>query len=227
MGIIRDAISSALGANQLNNGLPGKSRLPFTNDNNRSGRGSSSSTRNQSSSYYQRYENDTNRKQIHRRLSDGNNFSSQPPDQYDNQDEAEQYLNSSHRSSMDRYSPDGIQRIRNGYGGQTSQPPPGYETYIGDGRGYQMQSYNGQTYAGEYYTGDRGSRGAIFRPLALPQTAYGDGQPFLRGYSWELSRYNITMEDFMQVLDSINIAIIPSPENQIFQKGANIAGWFL
>jgi hypothetical protein len=35
------------------------------------------------------------------------------------------------------------------------------------------------------------------------------------------------MAEFIQALDMINIATIPSPENQIFQKGANIAGFFL
>ncbi|KAL6885799.1 hypothetical protein GGI43DRAFT_431967 [Trichoderma evansii] len=227
MGLIRHAIGSALGANQLNNGLSGKPRLPFTNDNNRNGCRPSLSTRNQPSSDYQRYEDYANRKQNRRRLSDGNNFGSQSLDQYADHCQAEQYPNSNYRSSMGGYSPNGMQRIRNGYDSQISQPSPGYETNTGDGRGYQMQPYNRQPYASEYYTDDRGSRGAIFRPLALPQIAYGDGQPFLRGYSQELSRYNVTMEDFMQVLDSINIAIVPSPENQIFQKGANIAGWFL
>ncbi|KAJ2976238.1 hypothetical protein NQ176_g5065 [Zarea fungicola] len=66
-----------------------------------------------------------------------------------------------------------------------------------------------------------------FRPLILPQIAYGDGQPFLRGYSAELSRYNMSLESFVQVVDRINVAILPSPENQLFQKGANVAGFFL
>lgn len=71
------------------------------------------------------------------------------------------------------------------------------------------------------------SRNGAFRPFALPQIAYGDGQPFLRGYSNELVPYGIPPEEFIRVLDAINVAIIPNPENQIFQKGANIAGWFV
>ena len=31
----------------------------------------------------------------------------------------------------------------------------------------------------------------------------------------------------MRVVDAINVAIIPNPENQIFQKGATIAGFFV
>ncbi|KAH8698683.1 hypothetical protein BGW36DRAFT_295041 [Talaromyces proteolyticus] len=71
------------------------------------------------------------------------------------------------------------------------------------------------------------SQSPDFRPLALPQITYGDGQPFLRGYSNELRQYGVSFRDFIQALDNINIAIIPNPEAQVFQKGANIAGWFL
>jgi hypothetical protein len=66
-----------------------------------------------------------------------------------------------------------------------------------------------------------------FRPLVLPQIAFGDGAPFLRGYSDELAPFGIREREFFEVIDAINIAIVPSPENQIFQKGANIAGWFV
>jgi hypothetical protein len=67
----------------------------------------------------------------------------------------------------------------------------------------------------------------FFRPLVLPQIAYGDGQPFLRGYSDKLAHYGIYEMDFIALVDAVNVAILPNPENQIFQKGANIAGWFV
>lgn len=228
MGLLRDAIGSALGANQLNNGLSGRPRLPFANDNSRYGPQPSSSGRKQSSSYNQGYAGYSNRKQNRRRSSDGNNFGSQPFDQEDRHYRAGQYQDHHYPSLIGRHDADDVQRIHNGYDGQISQSPPRYETCTSDGQGYRMQSYNPHPYGSENYTDNGGwSRSATFRPLALPQIAYGNGQPFLRGYSQELSCYDITMEDFMQVLDSINTAIIPSPENQIFQKGANIAGWFL
>jgi hypothetical protein len=66
-----------------------------------------------------------------------------------------------------------------------------------------------------------------FRPVALPQITYGDGQPFLRGYSDDLSQYGIDKSRFMNVLDAVNVAIVPNPEAQIGQKAANIAGFFL
>ncbi|KAF4341233.1 hypothetical protein FBEOM_4832 [Fusarium beomiforme] len=66
-----------------------------------------------------------------------------------------------------------------------------------------------------------------FRLIAIPQTAFGSGEPFLRGYSSELNRYGITRDQFVEVLDTVNVARTPNPEAQLFQKGANIAGWFL
>lgn len=66
-----------------------------------------------------------------------------------------------------------------------------------------------------------------FRPLALPQITYGEGKPFLRAYSDELSQYKISEGEFIKVVDSLNKAIIPNPENQIFQKTAQTAGYFM
>ena len=130
--------------------------------------------------------------------------------------------------SMDRPPPDQMQQRYNGYRDQYSQPPH-YESPAPDGQSWnQGQSYDGRSQNDLGNTRDMGySRNGGFRPLALPQIAYGDGQPFVRGYSNELIQYGISPEQFIQVLDAINVAIIPSPENQIFQKGANIAGWFL
>lgn len=91
----------------------------------------------------------------------------------------------------------------------------------------------GSDHQGRSYGDDTFSRNAQkaytrrFRPLVLPQIAFGNGQPFLRGYSDELKDYGITEGDFFHVLDGINTAIIPNPEVQIFQKGASIAGWFV
>ncbi|KAM0080620.1 hypothetical protein ACKRZS_007209 [Fusarium odoratissimum] len=66
-----------------------------------------------------------------------------------------------------------------------------------------------------------------FRPLILPQIAFGAGEPFLRGYSSEISKYGISRDQFLRVVDEINVARTPNPEAQLFQKGANIAGWFV
>ncbi|KAM0253651.1 hypothetical protein ACHAQJ_007163 [Trichoderma viride] len=227
MGLIRDAIGSALGANQVNNGLSGGPRLPFANNNNNSdARRPLPPAWKQSHSSSKGYIDYANRKEIRRRSPDENHFDSQRFDQNDGFYRTEQYSDRRYRSSIGNYPPE---NMRDGYDGQVSQPPPSYGTYTGDGQGwYQQQSYDRQPHTDVNYAEDRRfSPSASFRPLALPQIAYGDGQPFLRGYSQELSRYSISMEDFIHVLDTINVAIIPSPENQIFQKGANIAGWFL
>ncbi|KAF5722567.1 hypothetical protein FMUND_2746 [Fusarium mundagurra] len=66
-----------------------------------------------------------------------------------------------------------------------------------------------------------------FRPLILPQIAFGAGEPFLRGYSSEITRYGISRDQFLRVVDEINVARTPNPEVQLFQMGAGIAGWFV
>ena len=66
-----------------------------------------------------------------------------------------------------------------------------------------------------------------FPPVILPQIGYGKGQPFLRGYSQVFRRRGISRTDFIHAIDAINVAIMPNPEAAIFQKGANIAGWFM
>ncbi|KAH6644281.1 hypothetical protein C7974DRAFT_371418 [Boeremia exigua] len=66
-----------------------------------------------------------------------------------------------------------------------------------------------------------------FRPLILPQTGYSKGSPFLRGYSKDLQNYGISNTEFQQIVDAINIAIVPNPEAQLFQKVASVAGWFV
>lgn len=117
--------------------------------------------------------------------------------------------------------------------------PPPYSAYQGQTQGYDSNGYSNNGYNNtargynsndEYYpraVTNSNNSSTFFRPLALPQLSYGDGQPFLRGYSNELQQYNISFDDFMRTLDAINVAIIPNPENQIFQKGANIAGFFV
>ncbi|PNP83933.1 hypothetical protein FNYG_02621 [Fusarium nygamai] len=66
-----------------------------------------------------------------------------------------------------------------------------------------------------------------FRPLILPQIAFGEGEPFLRGYSSEMNRYGISRDQFLRVVDEINVARTPNPEAKLFQMGAGIAGWFV
>ena len=77
------------------------------------------------------------------------------------------------------------------------------------------------------YTQQREPRSRRFRVIAIPQVAYGDGQPYLRAYSDDLQPYGISEQDFIDIVDALNIASIPNPEVQIFQKGARIAGFFV
>ncbi|KAJ5805386.1 uncharacterized protein N7503_002988 [Penicillium pulvis] len=197
MGLIRDLIGAGLGSDQVNNGFNGP-KLPFANKINRTSLSPSSRQKLVSDARYQ--------------------------------------------DERRPYSPDDMQRgmIRQQryIGDQDRAPvlppryePPAYES--GPREWYQGQSYDGQPCDGQQYykrravTDMRCPRDAKFRPIALPQLSYGDGQPFLRGYSNDLVRYGISEGEFIRLVDAINVAIIPNPENQIFQKGANIAGWFI
>lgn len=199
MGLIKDILGSALGSDQINNGF-GNKRLssPFNQ------KPSPSSGQRPYSSYSGR-ENSA--------YYDNRSYSSsgqlQPPPAYSRQPSRQRYNNS---YDIDYSS----------YQQQRQQSPQGFENDNND--------YNNYDDYDDYDRDMRFSQGVGrggFRPLALPQISYGDGQPFLRGYSRVLQQYNISFRDFMQILDAINVAIIPNPENQIFQKGANIAGWFL
>lgn len=197
MGLIRDLIGAGLGSDQVNNGFNGP-KLPFANKINRTSL---------LPSPRQHFTSDI-RYQDERRLY--------TPD------------------DMER----GMMRKQRHIGDQDRAPvlPPRYEppAYESDTQNwYQEEPYDGQYYYEQQYHEQRTvpdmrfPRDGDFRPIALPQITYGDGQPFLRGYASELVRYGISESDFIRLVDTINVAIIPNPENQIFQKGANIAGWFM
>ncbi|KAF2166623.1 hypothetical protein M409DRAFT_23257 [Zasmidium cellare ATCC 36951] len=87
-----------------------------------------------------------------------------------------------------------------------------------------VKSYNPMPRSEQDFYNHEASR---FRPVALPQTDYGDAKPFLRGYSDELRIYGISERVFIDIVDTINIALVPNPEAQIFQKAADVAGNFL
>lgn len=229
MGLLRDTIGSALGGNQVNNGLSGP-RLPFGNkNNNRDTAWLSPSAYRQSPSprqgyaSYSKYNDERNpspgEMQERRERSLGPTRSGALSGQSFRQDNSA----IGYQTSMVGPPPDQMQQWYNDDRSQYSDLPPHYETPAYDSR----DEHRGQFYDMSR-AGDMGlPMDVSFRPLALPQVAYGDGQPFLRGYSRELSRYGVSEQEFIRLLDAINVAIIPNPENQIFQKGANIAGWFL
>ncbi|KAJ5633242.1 hypothetical protein N7490_009581 [Penicillium lividum] len=200
MGLIRDTIGAALGSDQVNNGFNGP-KLPFVNK-------SSRDIRRQTPSPSPRQEYISNA-----------NY----------QDQRALYSQDDMQSRMSRQQRYSDYQDRAPALPPRSQPPP----YAQGPRDMYQQSYDGQIYDGQSFyeqspVRDMGYPGDVnFRPIALPQIAYGDGQPFLRGYTNELGQYGIYEADFLRLVDAINVAIIPNPENQIFQKGANIAGWFI
>lgn len=181
MGLIKDSIGSALGANRINNGLNG----PFTKKP-RPGMADTSS------------------------MSTGGQHPQPPP-----YNETPPY---NPDPSFDIYPSDfPAQHFDQS---NTVFPQPNYE--------YDHLNASNQYFRSPSpFTSAPAPAPAHFRPLALPQIANGDGQPFLRGYSEELARFGVHRNEFIELLDAINVAIIPNPEHQIFQKGANIAGWFM
>jgi hypothetical protein len=64
-------------------------------------------------------------------------------------------------------------------------------------------------------------------PVALPQTGYGQGVPFLRAYSDQLEDAGIPQRVFVEFLDALNVTVVPNPETQIANKAAGLAGWFV
>jgi hypothetical protein len=188
MGLLRDAISSATGANKLNNGLGGPS-LPWT--------------RTSSTKPYNDYDNQGYNQGYYNQ-------------NYDNQDYNNQMYSNQGYSNQ-------------GYDDQpyydktwNNQEPPPYDGYISQPT---RNAYTSNTPSRPQRYG--GASNSSFQPLGLPQIAHGDGQRFLRGYTGQLAQYSISETDFIRIVDAINVASIPNPENQIFQKGANIAGWFV
>lgn len=224
MGILRDAISSAMGPSQVQNGFNGP-QIPFRkknstatrynddsySDNDMGNRYPRFSTRNQS--WRQQYSRPSSEDRYEQRTS-----------YYDNRPASSYNMRP---TSEDRY------RQRTSYYG--SRPTSRYDNQdeLPRYEEYDMESYqsNGRRdFLYDTVSQERDSaysRRNDFLPVILPQIEYGDGAPFLRGYSNELRRRGISSRQFFEVLDAINIAIIPNPENQIFQKGASIAGWFV
>lgn len=231
MGLIKDAIGSALGANQVNNGFNGP-QIPFANRNKQhrqydpnrlsplpsSNSSIASNPRYSSRNYYDE------REQYGPYDRRARSYSPPRPrnSEYDVRDQ-------SYRRNSPINDPRDI-----GYGNQPSpyredwsqtDAPPSYESQ----QEYAAYNPNQERRYGSsrQHRGSESPRSFEFRPLVLPQVAYGKEQPFIRGFSDELRGYGISERDFIEVVDAINVAIVPSPEAQIFQKGANIAGWFL
>lgn len=64
-------------------------------------------------------------------------------------------------------------------------------------------------------------------PVALPQTGFGQGVPFMRAYSDQLEDAGIPRRIFVEFLDTLNATVVPNPETQIANKAAGLAGWFV
>lgn len=255
MGLLKDAITSAMGPSDVKNGLSGP-QLPFAN-----GRRQQSLSPNnmqyqptvslrpmspQSSNMRTQYGQGMDRPSI--------SSHSRPRSGYDRRYRRSQEVNYRPSNNPPDSKPQSGHRLRDsglrdneysqpirshGYddpdgclNGVPSIDPPPYGTDDQDRVGTRefscehLDSYSDRSAARQFPEQHR-SNYNTFRPIVLPTVAYGDGQPFLRGYSYDLERYDISKSAFISIIDAINVAITPNPELQIFQKGASIAGWFV
>jgi hypothetical protein len=223
MGILRDTIRSAIGADQVNNGFGGPN-LPFVGRNRSSNGGSRRDRRSSVHRDEQQYA--TSSRLRPRSYEQGYVGQDHPRDRSDRRQSVAYYdggdttLNRNHYQSP-AY-PEYMMPIQQG--GYCQEP-----TYHQSNRLHGRQCYNDELMPRFSDVQPRSSscEQDFFRPMVLPQIAYGEGQPFLRGYSSDLASYGIYEVDFIALVDAVNVAILPNPENQIFQKGANIAGWFV
>ncbi|KAF2164553.1 hypothetical protein M409DRAFT_24953 [Zasmidium cellare ATCC 36951] len=237
MGLIKDLVGSAMGSGQVNNGFNQPLVPSFSRGQSRN---SSSSRPLSPRPDYRSYSNGK---------SDRGYLAPEPC--YDDFDPPRSRGSSYQQQSYDDRRHDAEYDNVNSSPSNWTDPPPPYGTQLNVPNSYDQFPYpsrysdsSRQMYdqrpSQAYYQDrerpnynssplqqSRSRQNQGFRPFAVPQVAGGDGQPFLRAYSDELRQYGIEEGQFIQVVDAINKAIIPNPENMIFQKAANIAGWFV
>ena len=247
MGLVRDALGSALGAKEVKNGFNGP-KLPFMGG----GRtpppsaGPSPSpqrrTHNwdspeqsygrQTGSFHNEHEYYT--ESISSRGGDVHRFPPSSMDFYAAPRQAQQTYENDDFDPPPLYTPQSSQpsSSQTGYPRESDwlyprADAPSFESSHQErpkghvqGRRYLDSSHYEQASAGS-------SRTSGFRILALPQIGYAKGDPFLRAYSDDLRSYGISEQHFFDALDAINVARVPNPEMEILQKGARIAGFFV
>lgn len=225
MGLLRDAFSSATGSGGVRNGFGGP-HMPFASGRNQQSQRPSSTLAPDTLCLQPQGRNPPCDRTISRFHSRNSSFGT-PPSAYDHR---HQDWCDSRACSL--VSPDNLQESSNQYVAPSDGSPPPYSTgdqqrlFTADYRDQNQDYYRSMT-MGAPSRQQGCSLQSSFRPVVLPAAGYGDGQPFIRGYSHELLRYDIPRSAFICIVDAINTAIIPNPELQIFQKGANVAGWFL
>lgn len=61
-------------------------------------------------------------------------------------------------------------------------------------------------------------------PIVIPQTTPGAGNPFTRAYSPALSNTNISLVDFLTILDTLNVCLAQTPPLQVLDLAGGIVG---
>ncbi|KAF2163613.1 hypothetical protein M409DRAFT_26221 [Zasmidium cellare ATCC 36951] len=199
MGLIRDGIGQALGANQVQTGFNGP-KMSFSSKPNTSASSPARSPRRlPPKPDYQTYSNSSGLERPDSSAPYGDSYSSRSP----SKGYPQQY-------GLDNGRPSSSYRDNESWPGQSqyADVPPAYGTQLDYPSTYRNdQSIRNDPYSRQiadpwmsdssytqpyqdqrssYYDntqmqGSRSMRGSGFRPLALSQVEYGDGKPFLRG----------------------------------------------
>lgn len=62
-------------------------------------------------------------------------------------------------------------------------------------------------------------------PVAVPQASKGPGMPFTRAYAPILAEHGVTMEEFVEFIDNLNVVSSSSPPLQVLDLAGGIAGF--
>lgn len=205
MGLIKSALGSAMGANNVNNGFGGP-RLPFGNK--PTARASTTQYYPDDTSDYDRYayqDDSRGRRLPHHRArprsvgqsmvmgsdpymlggdlrNNGSSYNASRRSWQDGRRHEDQYYD------IDGYDND-YDSDRNASSRRFDRYDDNYRLNAGQPPEYSRYDPGVDNYPPPR---PRSSNRGGFRPLALPQITYGDGQPFLRGYSDELGRFGIS-----------------------------------
>lgn len=69
------------------------------------------------------------------------------------------------------------------------------------------------------------SQQALRRPIVVPQINSGTGMPFTRAYAPILAEHGVSMEEFVEFVDNLNVVSASSPPLQVLDLAGGIVGF--
>ncbi|KAH8807964.1 hypothetical protein F5884DRAFT_790593 [Xylogone sp. PMI_703] len=101
------------------------------------------------------------------------------------------------------------------------------EAYKGPPPSYHDQPYHSQTWqtaASKPTSSHRSQFSTLPQPVAIPQIGPGMGVPFARAYSPYLEALGISISEFMDFIDHLNVVATASPPLQVLNLAGGIIG---